>query len=194
TSAVLTISTWMTNNLTTLTFLGIAAIAFIITTIYSDKLRGLCKRFLYKIKVVNELMTKIAIERFTTNLYNLLESSVPILDALKLSKKTLNHPFLEKDVENIIHLVEKGQKFSHAIKSSSHFPPLVSKMISTGEHAGTISPILQHLSELFHQEVKTALEKFTALLQPILLLLIGIIVGVVLLAVLIPLTDVSSLI
>ena len=70
---------------------------------------------------------------------------------------------------------------------------MVSKMISTGEHTGSIVPVLKQISQIFNEEVKTALEKFTALLQPILLLFIGIIVGIVLLAVLIPLTDVSSL-
>ena len=151
------------------------------------------KKIFYKIRIIKDLTTKIAIVRFTTSMYNLLESTVPILTALELSKGSLHHPYLEQDLDKVIALVKQGEKFSKAIGISKHFPMLVSKMISTGEHAGSLSPILRHITALFHEEVKTALEKFTALLQPILLLLIGIIVGVVLLAVLIPLTDVSSL-
>lgn len=193
TSAVLTISNWMNTHLTLLAAGAAFLFAGILTCVFHKKTKNIIKKYLYKISIINDLVTKIAIERFTTNLYNLLENAVPILESLYLAKGVLNHPYLEQDVEQIISKVEKGEKFSRAIDDSKHFPPLVAKMISTGEHAGTIAPILQHISELFHEEVKSSLEKFTALLQPILLLLIGIIVGVVLLAVLIPLTDVSSL-
>jgi general secretion pathway protein F len=193
TSAVLTISNLMCSNLYALGGIILAIFLLIGTCIYNKKVSIFFKKYLYKIGVIKDLTTKIAIERFTTSLYNLLESTVPILEALELAKGSLNHPYLEEDVDNILKRVRKGEKFSQAIGVSKYFPKIVSKMISTGEHSGSIAPILKHISALFHEEVKTALEKFTALLQPILLLLIGIIVGVVLLAVLIPLTDVSSL-
>lgn len=193
TSAVLTISNWMCAHLYVLYGTGALIIAMITTIYSSQKIRSYFKLFAYRIPTLKDLLTKIAIVRFTTNLYNLLESTVPILEALKLSKGSLHHPYLETDIDMIIKDVRRGKKFSKAIQSSKYFPKIFSKMISTGEHAGSLSPILQHINTLFHEEVKSALEKFTALLQPILLLLIGIIVGVVLLAVLIPLTDVSSL-
>lgn len=193
TSAVLTISNLMCSNLYTLALIMALIFLCITACIYSKRANTFVKKHLYKIGVIKDLTTKIAIERFTTSLYNLLESTVPILEALKLAKGSLSHPYLEEDVDNILKRVKKGEKFSQAIGNSTYFPKIVSKMISTGEHAGSLSMVLKHISALFHEEVKSALEKFTALLQPILLLLIGIIVGVVLLAVLIPLTDVSSL-
>ena len=194
TNAVLTISNFMCTNLSYLGAAFIGLIGFVVFSIKNVKMKESIKKIVYKIRIIKDLTTKIAIVRFTTSMYNLLESTVPILSALELSKGSLQHPYLEQDLDKIISLVKQGEKFSKAIGVSKHFPLLVSKMISTGEHAGSLSPILRHITALFHEEVKTALEKFTALLQPILLLFIGIIVGVVLLAVLIPLTDVSSLI
>ncbi len=193
TSAVLTISNFMCANLPYLGAAFVVFLAFIIFSIKNTQMKLSIKKMVYKIRIIKDLTTKIAIVRFTTSMYNLLESTVPILTALELSKGSLHHPYLEQDLDKVIALVKQGEKFSKTIGISKHFPMLVSKMISTGEHAGSLSPILRHITALFHEEVKTALEKFTALLQPILLLLIGIIVGVVLLAVLIPLTDVSSL-
>ena len=193
TNAVLSISRWMCSHLYHLGAIITLFAGSIIVSIYNKKIKTFFQTYAYKIRIIKDLTTKIAIVRFTTNLCNLLESTVPILEALQLAKGTLNHPYLEKDVNNILQRVRKGEKFSKAISISEHFPMMVSKMISTGEHAGSITPILKQISILFEEEVKSALEKFTALLQPILLLLIGIIVGVVLLAVLIPLTDVSSL-
>ena len=190
---VLTISNYMCSHLYLLGTIFVLTIAAIITCINNDKIKKYAQSFFYKIPILRDLATKIAIVRFTTSLYNLLENTVPILEALTLAGGTLNHPYLEQDVNKIIEKVRGGEKFSKAVEISTYFPTIVSKMLSTGEHSGSLAPILKHISALFHEEVKTALEKFTALLQPILLLLIGIIVGVVLLAVLIPLTDVSSL-
>ena len=190
---VLTISNYMCSHLYLLGTIFVLTIAAIMTCINNDKIKKYMQSFFYKIPILRDLATKIAIVRFTTSLYNLLESTVPILEALTLAGGTLNHPYLEQDVNKIIEKVRGGEKFSKAVEISTYFPTIVSKMLSTGEHSGSLAPILKHISALFHEEVKTALEKFTALLQPILLLLIGIIVGVVLLAVLIPLTDVSSL-
>ncbi len=193
TSAVLSVSNFMCAYLYYLAAIFAASIAAVILSIKNQLIKQSIKKIVYKIRIIKDLTTKISIVRFTTSMYNLLESTVPILTALELSKGALQHPYLEEDLDRVIAQVRQGEKFSKAIGISKHFPMLVSKMISTGEHAGSLSPILRHITALFHEEVKTALEKFTALLQPILLLLIGIIVGVVLLAVLIPLTDVSSL-
>jgi general secretion pathway protein F len=193
TSSVLFISNWMQSHLIHLGGIVLLVIATVITSIYNNKIKGFLQKLGSKIKVIKDLSAKIAIARFTTTLFNLLNNTVPILEALKLSKAALNHPYLEEDLEKIITKVENGERFSSAISISKHFPLMVSKMLSTGEHSGSITPVLKHISILFEEEVKSSLEKFTALLQPILLLLIGIIVGVVLLAVLIPLTDVSSL-
>ncbi|MCH9621180.1 MAG: Type II secretion system protein F [Chlamydiia bacterium] len=193
TSIVLAISNWMITNPNTLIVSFVTFLASIISCIYVEKIKTFFKKSAYKISILKDMMTKIAIVRFTTTLHNLLENTVPILEALSLARGSLSHPYLEEDVDMVISRVKKGEKFSKAIEHSSYFPKIVSKMISTGEHSGSIAPILKHINTLFDEEVKTALEKFTALLQPILLLLIGIIVGIVLLAVLIPLTDVSSL-
>jgi len=193
TFVVLTISNWMCSHLYLLGALCILTIAAIVFCFTNEKVKKHMQSFFYTMPIIKDLATKISIVRFTTSLTNLLESTVPILEALTLAQGTLKHPYLEKDVEKIIDKVRGGEKFSKAVEISTYFPTIVSKMLSTGEHSGSLAPILRHISELFHEEVKTALEKFTALLQPILLLLIGIIVGVVLLAVLIPLTDVSSL-
>jgi len=190
---VLTISNWMCSHLYFLAGFIFLNTCAIITCISNDRIKKYMQSFFYTFPMIKDLVTKIAIVRFSTSLTNLLESTVPILEALTLAKGTLKHPYLEQDVEKIIEKVRSGEKFSKAVEISTYFPTIVSKMLSTGEHSGSLAPILKHISELFHEEVKTALEKFTALLQPILLLLIGIIVGVVLLAVLIPLTDVSSL-
>ena len=193
TNLVVSISNWMCSNLPKLGLILLGISTIILLSIYNDRVKNLIKKFFFKISIINNIATKIAIVRFTTSLYNLLKNNVPILESLSLSKGSLNHPQLEEDIEEVISRVQKGEKFSKAISFSKYFPKMVSNMISTGEHSGSISPILLQINKLYHEEVKSALDKFTVLLQPFLLLFVGMIIGVFLLAVLIPLTDVSSL-
>lgn len=194
TSIIVSTSNWMCSNTILLSFIAASIALLISLCIYNDKVQNLCKQFFFKFSMINTIATKLAVVRFTTNLYNLLHNNVPILDSLSLAKGSLHHPMLEKDLDEVIKKVHRGEKFSKAISYSEYFPRMVSNMISTGEHAGSLCPVLLQIKTLYHEEVKQSLEKFTTFLQPLLLLFVGAVVGVVLLAVLIPLTDVSSLI
>jgi len=130
--------------------------------------------------------------RFSRTLGILLKNSVALPTALRLSAKVMDHPTFSEVVERAEKKIMEGKKLSMELGQSKWFAPMVVKMIATAEEVGKIDDMLLHIAEIYEEDLEKSLQQFTSLLQPIMLLLLGLIVGVVLLSVLLPLTDVSS--
>ena len=123
----------------------------------------------------------------------LFRSGVPIVEALKLARSVMNHVSFEEAVKQAEEGIVQGRKLSEELRKPGLFPPLMIRMLATSEETGTPSEMLEHVADIYEEELERTLVQFTNLLQPVMLLLLGIIVGVVLLSVLLPLTDVSTL-
>ncbi len=147
---------------------------------------------LLQIPIIKTMIVQSVIARFSRTLGVLLMSSVSFIEALNLSKKVMNHPVFEDLMAKAEHSVLKGEKFSKELASSRYFPPLVSRMIAIAEEAGTMSSMLINLADIYEGELDKSLTRFTSMLQPVILLVLAIIVGVVIMSILLPLTDVGS--
>lgn len=147
-----------------------------------------------KIPIVNRLITEAVLARFCRVFSVLLRGSVPLLDSLRLAKLVMKHHLFEEVIERVEAKVIEGKKLSEELEKSPLIPHLVVRMIALAEESGNTAKMVQHVSEIYEEDLERSLNRLTSFLQPVILLFLGIVVAVILLSVLLPLTDVSSMI
>jgi type IV pilus assembly protein PilC len=139
---------------------------------------------------VNHLLEQIDVARFCRIFSTLIRSAVPIIDALDISISSLSHPKFNGLAEIIIAEIKQGKSVSASFTSHQVFPPLLIQMLSAGEKSGTLDEALADLAEFYEEEVAEAVKKSTQLLEPMLMLGVGIGVGAMILAIIAPLYSV----
>lgn len=160
--------------------------------IRSVKGKILIQKFMLKIPFFKTIIIEAAIVRFCRSSSLLLMGGVPLLDALSLSRRVMKHALLEKVVEDAEKRIVEGAHLSDQFKTAPFIPPLVSRMLAIAEETGRMAPMMHNIADIYDEDLEKSLQQMAALLQPILLLILGGIVGIVLLSILLPLTDVSS--
>jgi type II secretory pathway component PulF len=141
---------------------------------------------------VRNLVKQIDMARFCRIFSTLLTSGVPITQALEISLNSLSFTQYQKRTKNIVEKISQGQDLSTAFRGSKAFPPLLIQMIAAGEKSGTLDSILKDLAEFYEEEVENGVKKLTQLLEPVLMLLVGVGVGVMILTVITPIYSVVS--
>lgn len=154
--------------------------------------RNQLKGFLLKVPFLKKLITQAVLARFSRALSVMLNSSVNLMEALKLSKQIMNQPQFEKIITRCEQSILQGGKFSGNLENEPLIPRLVVRMIAIAEQSGNLSEMLKNIAEIYEQELDKSLTRFTTMLQPVMLIILAIIVGVVILSILLPLTDVGS--
>jgi len=156
------------------------------------------KRFIkgigLRIPILKRLMTEIILARFSRVFSVLLRGGIPLPETLGLARKVMNNPFFEEIMLQAEKKVLEGKKMSEELKKSPLIPRLIIRMLAIAEESGNIADMMQNIAEIYEEDVERSLSRLTSMIQPIMLLFLGLIVGVILLAVLLPLTDVSSFI
>jgi general secretion pathway protein F/type IV pilus assembly protein PilC len=142
--------------------------------------------------LIGDYLVKSALGRFARTLSNLLAGGTTLSSALGFAKEALQNRVLEDDIEQALHDIIDGQRFSSALHRSQHIPPLFSRMVSIGEETGRLSPILANLAQLYEEDSERFLDRAVSLIQPVLLVAIGVIIGSTLLSILLPLANLSS--
>lgn len=154
-----------------------------------QQLRHHWDRLLLKFPLIGSLILLAATVRFCRTCHLLLEGGTPLLHTLQLSKDVLKNKTLEKEVTIAEKNISEGASLSH---QTHWMPSLVSRMLAVGEKTGQIAPMFRHIAMLCEEELSRTLQRYTSLLQPLLLLVLGLLIGTVILSILIPLTDVGS--
>lgn len=116
-----------------------------------------------------------------------------MMDCLSLSKKVMKHASFEAIISDAEVKVLEGKRLSEELQKSPLIPTLVIRMLSIAEESGRVSEMMAHLSNIYEEDIERSLTRLTSLLQPVMLLFLGVVVAIILLAVLLPLTDVSSI-
>lgn len=140
--------------------------------------------------IVSNLMQQIDIARFCRIFSTLVASAVPITDSLEIALSSLSHPKFKSLAETIPEQVSKGKSISAAFSTNPVFPALLTQMINAGEKSGTLDTALSDLAAFYEEEVEEAVKKTTQLLEPLLMLVVGIGVGALILAIIAPLYSV----
>ena len=156
--------------------------------------KQLFQSFCLRVPIVNRLITETILARFCRVFSVLLHGGLTMIDALHLSKQVMNHGTFEEIISSAEKKVVEGKRLSEEFKQSSLMPNLIIRMLAIAEESGDISKMMQHIAEIYEENVERSLSRLISLLQPMMLLFLGLVVAIILLAVLLPLTDVSSMI
>jgi general secretion pathway protein F len=150
-------------------------------------------RFVLRSPLFGPLVRQVAVARFSRTLGTMLESGVPMLRSLEVAKEVLGNVILVKAVETARAGVTEGESLAVMLRRSGHFPASMTHMISVGERSGTLESMLLRVSESNEQEIEMRLQRLTSLLEPLMIVFMGLAVGFVVFAILEPLMDMSSL-
>ncbi len=175
-----------------LAFSFLSCLGAFIFGLRSAHFRVYLDKWVLKIPLVGDFMREAATIRFCRTASLLLQGGLPILQTLRLSRGVMKNIPLEAIIERAEQKVSEGKPLSQQLKDSTLISSIVPRMLAIAEETGKIGNMLQNISNICEENLEKKLQQFTALLQPVLLLVLGLIVGTVLLSILIPLTDVGS--
>ena len=144
--------------------------------------------------VLGDLILKSAVARFARTLGVLLASGVPILDALAIVKRLVGNAVITEALDAAGESVGKGDSIAEPIRRSGVFPPLVYHMIAVGESSGNVEDRLVEVAEAYENEVETKTVALTSLVEPLMILIMGCVVGFIVLAILLPIFEINEVI
>lgn len=147
-----------------------------------------------KLPVFGKLFQKIAISRFTRNFGTMLHAGVPLLQALDIVGETSGNLVIERATRAVKESVRTGQSLSAPLASHAIFPPMVVQMMAVGEDTGALDTMLEKVSDFYDQEVEATTEALTSLIEPLMIVVIGGIVGGMIIALYMPIFSVFNLI
>lgn len=171
----------------------IGGITFLVFKIRSPAGRIWMERHLLKVPLIRTLMIQTAVARFCRTMGTLQQGGLPMIDSLRISRDVMRNVVLEEDVKKAEMRIIEGSSLGYELGQSKYFPTLVSRMLIVGEDSGSNVTMLNTIADLYEGEVEKTLNRVMALAQPVILIFMGTVIGSVLLAILLPLTDVSSL-
>src|SRR5690606_502160 len=140
------------------------------------------------------LFTKVAIARFTRNFGTMLGAGVPILQALDIVGETSGNWTIEVAVRDIQQGVRQGQPLSTPLAKHSVFPPMVVQMITTGEDSGSLEQMLNKIGVFYDEEVTATTEQLTSLIEPLMIAILGVIIGGMIVALYMPIFSIFELV
>ncbi|MBV8882204.1 MAG: type II secretion system F family protein [Planctomycetaceae bacterium] len=145
------------------------------------------------IPVLGNLIKKSAISRFAMTFATLLESGLPVLEAMGVVRKVVDNELLANTLDTIRQKIAEGADIATPLKQSKVFPPVVGYMISVGEESGRLEELLKKTAEAYDEEVEVAAQKMTALLEPLMIVFMAVVVGFIVLAILLPILQMSNI-
>ncbi len=177
-------------------FAAVAVIAVIFFTKWRKTAHGAAKfdRFRMGIPVYGVIYRKISVARFARTLGTLLSSGVPIIESLKIVKTVVQNKVMEACIEDSIGEVMEGSSIAAPLKKSGVFPPIIVHMISTGEKSGTLEEMLAKAADAYEEDVETSVAGLTSILEPVMIVVMGLIVGSIVLAILLPMLEMSTIV
>jgi len=177
-----------------LLLLGISAIIFLFRK-YTETTVGRrqAEIFLFKVPLVGNFYRTLVIERFTSQMSILVDSGVPILYALEITQRMVGSKIMEGVVENIKKSAREGQLIADAMSKSGFFTPMVIQMILIGEETGELGNMLRRVAGFYESYISTFVERFTTLFEPLMLVLMGGVIGTIVISMFLPIFSIATI-
>lgn len=169
----------------------VAAVRFYYQT---DHGRMNIDRLLLRLPVIGDLLRKVAVARFSQNMAILLSSGVPILDGLAITAKTAGNKVVEKAIIDSRVSISQGRTVADPLRESKIFPPMVCQMVAVGENTGGLDTMLKKVADLYEEEVDDAVANLTALMEPMIMIVLGVILGGLVISMYLPIFQLGSLV
>jgi type IV pilus assembly protein PilC len=172
---------------------GIVVTLFAFRRYYkTDGGRHVVDGLLLRLPIIGSVLRKIAVARFCRTLATLVSSGVPILDGLEITAKTSGNVIVEDAVMTTRRSIERGETISAPLKETAVFPAMVVQMIGVGEATGALDAMLSKIADFYEEEVDAAVAGLLTLLEPVMIAVLGVIVGGIVIAMYLPIFDLIS--
>jgi len=139
-----------------------------------------------KFPVFGKLIRMVAVARFTRTLATLLDGGVPMLNAMSIVRNVVDNEILARAIDEARDNISEGESIAGPLKKSGEFPPIVIHMVNVGEKTGELENMLTQVSDSYDFQVRTKVDSFTSILEPVMLVMMGLIVAVIVFAVVLP--------
>ena len=160
----------------------------------TDNGRLVIDRLLLRIPVLGQVIRKGSVARFTRTLGTLISSGVPILSGLEITARTAGNRVVENAVVATRESISQGNTIAEPLKASGVFPPMVTSMIAVGEQTGALDEMLEKIATFYDSEVDTAVDALTAIIEPVMIVVMGTVVGGMLIAMYLPMFKLVSVV
>jgi type IV pilus assembly protein PilC len=147
---------------------------------------------LLHIPIIKGIILKIAVARFASTFAALMGAGVGVLDSLEVTGGAIGNKVIEAELKDAAQQVKNGKQLSEPLSASPHFPPIVSQMLAVGEETGQIDTILAKVADFYEEEVETVIDGLTAIIEPLMIVVLGSIVGVIAASVMGPIASLSK--
>lgn len=151
--------------------------------------RPIVDRFLLKMPLFGKLLEKVGLSRVTRTMSTLLSGGVPMLESLKITSSTAGNVIIEDYIMQARTMVAEGTSLRDALKEKGRFPFMMIQMVGVGEATGTLDEMLSKLADFYDEEVETSVASLLSIMEPILLILVGLIVGAIVVSMYLPIFD-----
>jgi len=149
---------------------------------------------LLKLPIFGQLLLKFAIAKFTRTLSVLIKSGVPILDSLEIVSSTVGNKVIEESIRNCRTAVGEGESIASPLAESRVFPVMVVRMISVGERTGQLGNMLSKITQFYDDEVDSAVSGLTSMIEPVIIVFLGIVIGGIVISLFLPIFKITQLI
>jgi type IV pilus assembly protein PilC len=143
-----------------------------------------------KLPLFGDVQRKTAISRFTRTLGTLVTSGVPILQALNITRDTAGNVIVSNAIMKVHDAVKEGESMVGPLEASNVFPPMVISMVDVGEETGQLPEMLLKIADVYEDEVDNSVSALTSMLEPLMIVVLALVVGVIVMALFLPLIDV----
>ena len=175
--------------------IGAFIVSFIIKKIYNtEKGRLKIDGLLLKAPVVGPLLRRVAVSKFTRTLSTMLQSGVPILEALQVVAKTSGNKVIERAVFHVSDSIAEGRPIAEPLEESGVFPNMVVQMINVGESVGALDAMLEKIADFYDEEVDQAVDNLTAMIEPFMMVFLGGMIGGLVVAMYLPIFKMASVV
>jgi type IV pilus assembly protein PilC len=158
----------------------------------TDNGRMMIDRLSLRLPILGDLLRKVAVARFAQNMSVLLSSGVPILDGLAITARTAGNKVVEQAVMKCRVSISQGKTIAEPLAESKVFPPMVCQMVAVGENTGALDSLLKKVAEFYEDEVDDAVANLTALMEPLIMVVLGVILGGLVISMYLPIFQLGS--
>ena len=170
----------------------VGGIFLLIKTVKSPKGKEKFDKFILKMPMIGSLLRKVAVARFTRTMATLLSSGVPILLAFDISSETSGNTVISKAVVLARNSIKEGNTIAKPLEQSGEFPVMVTQMIEVGEESGTITEMLNKISDFMETDIKQGIQGLVAAMEPLAIVIMAVLVGTIVIALFLPLFSISD--
>jgi general secretion pathway protein F len=194
TVALMAVSRFFADYWMLLAGLAVGTVLAVRRILRTDGGRMMVDRLILRLPLIGDVARRVAISRLTSTMATMLASGVQLLDAMDVSKRVMNNRVLEETVEAARQNIREGETIADPLKRSGEVPALVTHMIAVGERSGEMEEMLRRVSQIYDGEVERVITRLTSLLEPVMILVMGVIVFFIVVAILLPIFEMGQMV